>query len=100
MNLSIGRIVHVRIPDFNDTERWRAALVVSTFGPKCGNVRVFLDPMNDRDLSVEPSGQLPGLPFHATTASLPDGSMTELHGSSLTEGDGVGNWRWPPRESA
>jgi hypothetical protein len=70
---SIGRTVQYRLPD---TEmggiRWRAAVIVNAFGAAV-NLQVFLDRYNDRDVSF--SHEFP---------------------SSRHEGEGVGEWRWPP----
>lgn len=78
MKPSVGRIVLVRLADAFDSrageigaERLRPAIVTRVWSETCINIHVFYDP-GDQELRVEDR-------------------------TSVTEGEHVGGWRWPPR---
>lgn len=93
MSPTPGRIVLVCIGiDNPDTEyaqpALRPALVVRAWNPTCINAQLFLDGYNDDRFlgNLGPSA----------------GNYAERHNAplwltSITEGEGVGQWRWPAR---
>ena len=84
---SIGRIVHFRLSE----DHVRPAVIVRDWGGGTLNLQVLYDGTND----------VPGL----GTANDAEGEFpTEDEGraglgwkTSIVEGDGVGQWSWPPR---
>ena len=90
---SVGRIVHFRLPDrYEGVERWRPALItaveiseIETQPPSrycLASMVVTLDGPNDSDLySRDPDKP----PIHT------------IWRGNITEGTGVGHWRWPPK---
>lgn len=85
MKPSIGRIVHVRIGGTDEAPIWRPGIVVSVHGPELCNVAIFLDHHNDAEDRVQLRG-------------LQRVDSGRAHGYSLSPGEGLNNWRWPPRE--
>lgn len=70
---TVGRFVHYRLPEgHNRAGEIRPAAVVKVWGPTCVNLHVLVDPANDEPLAPE-------------------------HQCSVTEGDGLRQWSWPPR---
>lgn len=65
---SIGRIVHFRDDPYpGEAENWCAALIIAVHGPECVNLKV-----------TDPHG-------------------AETIRTSVMMGDGLHEWRWPPR---
>lgn len=90
---SIGRIVLVNIgrntASAHDTEthHWRPALVVRVWGttPEAAiNVHLFLDDFNDAGCEYLLDNKI-------------DALVPNVYRTSLIPGEGVGNWKWPPR---
>ncbi len=91
---SVGRIVHVNLgrdtrPGHatDEREHVRPAIVVRTWGdtPESAiNVQVLADGSNDV-----------GLEYLVTNKRDPEAGPVWL--TSILQGEGVGQWRWPPR---
>ena len=87
MKPSIGRIIHVRINDsthWPGVPRWRSAVITAVWGDECVNAVITLDGKNDGDIDLTALGNAPREGFQAWI-------------TSTTLGDGVAQWRWPPR---
>lgn len=85
MKPSIGRIVHVNIGTL-DTPEWRAALITRVWSDTCVQVTLFLDLFNDSPERY-PALTQPCIEVHGGT----------YHARSLSEGEDILNWCWPPR---
>jgi hypothetical protein len=91
---TIGRIVLVNIgTDYPGTEHeqpvLRPATVVRVWSPTCINVQIQLDGYNDDRFLGQ--GALTSAKPHAVR-----GDAT-VWATSLCQGDGLGQWNWPPR---
>lgn len=99
--ISLGRVVHYRLPDLDGQERLRAALAVQVFPPvgevPLANLTAFLDPLNDgRSAADRTALEKAGRVVYAD--ARPDYRLaTTMHVGSAREGTGVGEWRWPAR---
>lgn len=89
MNPSIGRIVHFRIGGTDEEPELRPALIVRVWSPTSVNLQVFFDGSND---VPRPPAEADGIRPDLDEAERGLGWRT-----SVTEGDGVGYWRWPAR---
>lgn len=82
---SIGRIVHVRVGGEDDSPVLRPAIIVRVWGDTCVNAIVHLDGRND-----DVYGRLDGeCGRHVEVGTV--------WCTSISLGEGVGNWRWPAR---
>jgi hypothetical protein len=92
--LSVGRVVHYRLPVAEGyPATWRPALVVNEFDGKLGNLKVELDPANDLRQDVGLRDGLAKLGHYEVV-------VDHFHAYSANEGDQPGNWRWPPQVKA
>lgn len=88
-----GRIVHYRLPNGD----YRPAIVVNVFGnqpedqPQHVQLQVFLDGSNDRIAEANKSGE------GAPAITEEEAARGLAWRTSVTEGEGVGQWTWPPR---
>lgn len=85
MQVTIGRIVHVRIGGEDAEPVLRPALVVRVWGDTCVNLQVFLDGTNDQHVG----------PLGGEVARVP--ALGIAWCTSVTQGDKLGEWRWPAR---
>lgn len=90
---SIGRIVHVNIgadtrPGYpHSAEQLRPAIVVRTWGDQpesAVNAQLFTDGTNDAGCQYIVDNKI-------------DPTAGQIWLTSITQGDGVGQWRWPAR---
>lgn len=86
---TIGRIVLVTIGTEGDTPVVRPALVVRVWNATCINAQVFLDGGNDDRHVV---GKLGGV-----AEGFRERGNAPVWMTSIVQGDGVGEWYWPPR---
>lgn len=80
---TVGRVVHYRIGGTDEEPELRPAIVVRVWSGDCCNLQVFLDGRNDDDAQV-------GVTQHEAIRGM-------SWRTSVTEGAGVGEWRWPAR---
>ena len=78
MSPSLGRIVLVCIGVVDDEPIFKPAIVTRVWGETCINVTVYAD---DSDESL----------------LLASFGTVKSRWTSVTQGDGVGQWSWPPR---
>jgi hypothetical protein len=88
MKPTIGRIVHFRIGGTDADPELRPATVVRVWSKDCVNLQVDFDGENDKKFPP---------PVGPDTDEVHRGRGWR---KSVSEGDGVGEWRWPPREEA
>lgn len=86
-----GRIIHVRIGGDDKAPELRPAVVVRVWGPECVNAMMFLDGRNDERHIPEAEGTCAAFDRHACAVGV-------AWVTSVTPGDGVGEWRWPARQ--
>lgn len=94
-NPSPGRIVHVRIGGPDDIPDLRPAIVVRDWGGGTVNLQLFLDGTNDRG-EWDPSTAANKEPSHGLYKNA-DCDKGSAWLTSILEGEGVGEWRWPAR---
>jgi hypothetical protein len=88
MKPTIGRIVYFRIGGTDADPELRPGTVVRVWSPDCVNLQVDFDGENDKKFPP---------PIGPDTDEASRGRGWR---KSVSEGDGVGEWRWPPREPA
>jgi hypothetical protein len=89
---TIGRIVHVRIGGSDKEPVLRPAIVVNAFGTSACNVQVFMDPVNDSQGAglLHPDLRKRFGCDHIAPHVTPTAVLM-----SISEGQGLGEWRWP-----
>lgn len=90
MKPSIGRIVQVRIGGTEEEPELRPALVVKVWGDTCINVQTFLDGTNDKQ-------HIASAKDSAVSFGEVDCLRGHLWATSVCEGVGIGQWRWPAK---
>lgn len=95
MKPTIGRIVHFKIDDWRVRPMIVTAVWPGEYGPDSYGINgtVFLDGSND--LRLHPIPEVIGT-HHGCKPVAPDVPL--LHIYSAKQGDGPGEWNWPPRE--
>lgn len=90
MSLYPGRIVYVRIGGPDEHPELRPAIVVKIWPAGCFNGQMFLDGLNDTPRIEEAAD---------TQAQFSEEDCAEgcAWVTSVSEGDGIGEWRWPVR---
>jgi hypothetical protein len=83
MKPTIGRIVLVTIGTDNGVATVRPAVVVRVWDDITLNLQLLLDGSNDDR--------------HVVGRFCQEGGNTHLWLTSVTQGDGIGQWNWPPR---
>lgn len=92
MKPTIGRIVHVNVTreESGEALELRPAIITRVWSNTCVNLQVFLDGQNDT-VSTPRTNRLQGV-------SHVDKELGIAWCTSVTQGDGVGEWRWPARD--